>query len=136
MRRIAVISIAVLSLTLIGTACSKNDSGGTGGSPSGAGSASGCTDANAVDLTADNPFTITVKDFAFNPNCFKAASTSSITIVNNDSVDHTFTIDGTQVDAPLPAGQTFNGESAGLAAGTYQFHCKIHPQMTGSVIVV
>ncbi len=69
-------------------------------------------DASAVDLTADNPFTITVKDLAFSPDCFKAASTSSITIVNNDSVDHTFTIDGTQVDAPLPAGQTFNGESA------------------------
>ncbi len=136
MRRIAVISIAVLSLALVGTACSKSNTGGASGSPTGAGSGSGCTEANAVDLTADNPFTITVKDFAFTPDCFKAASASSITIVNNDSVDHTFTIDGTQVDAPLPAGQTFNGESAGLAPGTYAFHCKIHTQMTGTIIVV
>jgi plastocyanin len=136
MRRIAVISIALLSLALAGTACSKNKPVSTGGSPTGAGSASGCTEANAVDLTADNPFTITVKNLAFSPDCFKAASASSITIVNNDGVDHTFTIDGTQVDAPLPAGQTFNGESPGLAPGTYAFHCKIHPAMTGTVIVV
>lgn len=135
MRRIIVTLVALLAL--VGTACSSKtttsggNSSGTGGTGQG-----GCTDANAVDLTADNPFTITVKDFAFSPDCFKAASTSSITIVNNDSVDHTFTIDGTQVDAPLPAEQTFNGESAGLAPGTYEFRCTIHPQMTGTVIVV
>jgi plastocyanin len=131
MRRVVVTLLMLLAL--VGAACSK---GSTGGSPTGNGNASGCTDANAVDLTADDPFTITISGNVFSPNCFKAASASSITIVNNDSVDHTFTIDGTQVDAPLPAGQTFNGESAGLAPGSYPFHCKVHPQMTGTVIVV
>ena len=40
----------------------------------------------------------------------------------------TFTIDGTQVDVRINGGQTFNGESAGLAPGAYRFHCKILPR--------
>lgn len=135
MRRILVTLVALLAL--VGTACSSGTKASGGSSPPTGGTGQGgCPDANAVDLTADNPFTVTIKDFDFSPDCFKVASASSITIVNNDSVDHTFTIDGTQVDALIPAGQTFNGESPGLAPGTYAFHCKIHPQMTGTIIVV
>ena len=97
--------------------------------------AAGCTAANAVDLTGNDPFTVTIQGLAFHPDCFAAKSASSITIQNKDSVTHTFTIDGTQVDVTIEGGTTFNGESAGLAPGTYPFHCKIHSTMTGTVIV-
>ncbi len=129
MRNTLLFVLAALALVAVG--CSSDDGGG-GSEPAGG----GCTEANATDLSADDPFTITVRDFEFQPNCFKAASASSITIVNEDSDDHTFTIPDTQVDAPLSGGQTFNGESAGLAPGTYDFLCTIHPDMTGTVIVV
>ena len=43
---------------------------------------------------------------------------------------------GSEVDVAIQGGTTFNGESAGLAPGTYPFHCKIHPTMTGTVIVL
>ena len=131
--------VVLISLTaLAGAACSSGgeDTGGsTGDGATGATSATGCTADNAVDLTGDDPFVVTIQDLAFSPDCFAAASASSITIENKDSVTHTFTIDGTQVDVSIDGGQTFNGESAGLKPGTYPFHCKIHSSMTGTVIV-
>ena len=131
--------VVLISLTaLAGAACSSggDDTGGsTGDGATGATSAAGCTADNAVDLTGDDPFVVTIQDLAFSPDCFAAASASSITIENKDSVTHTFTIDGTQVDVSIDGGQTFNGESAGLAPGTYPFHCKIHSSMHGTVVV-
>lgn len=135
MRKTLVAVVAVVALG--GAACSSNG-GGSSGSPSSGGTASasgGCTTANATDLTKDDPFTLTIVDFAFKPDCFEAASAASITIKNTGTVPHTFTIDGTGIDVTIGAGDTFNGESAHLAPGTYPFHCKIHPQMTGTVIV-
>lgn len=115
----------VVVLALAGVACSKK-----GGS-----AAVVCTASNATDLTAQNPFTVTMQNFAYQPNCFIAKSSQNITIINKDTADHTFTIDGTQVDVTMHPGQTFNGESAGLAPGTYPFRCKLHQAMTGTVIV-
>jgi plastocyanin len=129
--------IALVALTaLAGAACGSGGNDSTGGATSSpTGGTAGCTANNATDLTGSNPFVITIKDLKFTPDCFAAKSASSITIENNDTVIHTFTIDGTQVDVSISAGKTFNGESAGLAPGTYPFHCKIHHTMKGTVIV-
>jgi plastocyanin len=134
MRKTLIATFALVALAaLTGAACSSDD-GGDGGGITATG-AVGCTPDNATDLTGDDPFTVSIQDLAFQPDCFSAKSASSITVDNKDDVTHTFTIDDTQVDVSIDAGQTFNGESAGLAAGTYQFHCKIHSSMTGTVIV-
>ena len=131
-------------LLIAGTACG-DDSGETptqpgddGGavitqSPDGGGA---CTDATATDLSGDDPFTITIENFRWNPDCVKASGAAAITIDNADAVDHTFTIPDTQVDVPLPGNETFNGESANLAPATYEFMCTIHPSITGTIIVV
>ena len=135
MRRAVVVIVA---LVLAGAACSSMNSSGGGmnsSSSSSSSSGGGCTASNATDLTGDNPFTVTIEGGAFHPDCFKAKSTASITIVNKSPYPATFTIDGTQVDVLSRGGQTFNGESAGLAPGTYTFHCKINPTMTGTVIL-
>jgi plastocyanin len=139
MRKMLIALVALTALTGVACGGGGNDGGSsTGGATSAGatgGTAAGCTAATATDLTGDDPFVVTIQGLAFHPNCFAAKSASSITIVNKDTVTHTFTIDGTQVDVTIPGGQTFNGESAGLAPGTYPFHCKIHKTMTGTVIV-
>jgi plastocyanin len=130
--------VLVVALALTGTACGGGDDGGavTSGATDGqTGGGESCSADTATDLTADDPFTIVIQDLAFDPSCFSAASASSIVIENRDSVTHTFTIDGTDVDVEIQGGDTFQGASAGLAAGTYPFHCRIHASMTGTVIV-
>lgn len=128
MPKILIALAAALALSTV--ACSSKSSS-TGGTPAPA----PCTSATATDLSANDPFTVTIQGLAFHPNCFTAKSSASITIENKDTVTHTFTIDGTPVNVTINPSSTFNGESAGLAPGTYPFHCSIHTQMTGTVIV-
>src|SRR5205085_7670855 len=99
--------------------------GGGGGSnqPSGSPSSSGST-SSCVDLTAGPVFTLAMKNIQFHPRCFKARSSQSIHLVNEDNVLHNFTIPGTQVNVNVQPGKFFNGESANLKPGTYQFFCK------------
>lgn len=63
---------------------------------------------------------------------------ASIAIENKDNVAHTFSIDGTLVQAPLRPHKTYkHGPGAGfLDPGTYPFHCSIHPEITGTMIVI
>ncbi len=135
MRRMFLVAMVVFAI--VGAACNSGDDGGSDSESVGGADLAppGCTADNAVDLTGDDPFTVTIQDFAFQPDCFSARSASSITVENKDGVTHTFTIDDTQVDVSIDGGQTFNGESAGLAPGAYPFHCEIHSSMTGTVIV-
>jgi len=98
-----------------------------------------CGSDDAVDLTSEDPFRITVDHKTFQPRCFIVSVDASVQIENEDAVRHTWTIDGTLVDAPLAPGKTYkHGPStAFLLAGTaYPFHCTIHPHMTGTMIVV
>ena len=56
---------------------------------------------DCADLTGEGAtFTITISDFAFDPNCFTASASQGITIVNQDAADHTFTITGTACRRP------------------------------------
>ncbi len=128
MRKSFIVLLAIVAMA--GAACSKSGGSSAAGEPTDTGGPA-CS-----DLSGDNPFTITIHDFAFDPSCLTAASASAITVINEDSADHTFTMDDTQVDVTIAAGETFNGESAGLAPGDYHFHCKLHPTMTGMMTVV
>lgn len=119
------------------TACSRSDGGYQSASdqPSAEASTVGAPTDDCQDFTGKAKFGIDIADYAFTPPCITADGSASITVNNGDSVDHTFTIDGTQVDATVPAGEIFNGESAGLKPGEYEFHCRFHPSMTGTLTV-
>ena len=132
MRKVLLTLVAVT--VLLGASC-----GGGGDDSSGAGDSSGsgseCSADNATDLTAQSSFTITIKDSIYEPSCFIAKNGSSITIENQDNITHTFTVINTGVDVLIEGGQSKTEPNASMAPATYQFHCTVHPQMTGSMIV-
>lgn len=144
MRRLVFVLVGVLALVL--AACSSDDGAGTTAATGTTGTTASTGDTGSdganpdcADLTAEGAtFTITIADFAYDPPCFTASASQGISIVNQDDVDHTFTMTGTQIDVPVAAGETFNGEPiAGVVEpGTYDFLCTIHPEMTGQVTVV
>lgn len=73
---------------------------------------------------------------AFNPASITISAGQSVTWVFQTDIPHTVTADDasyTSVQSGLTAGQTFSHTYA--TPGTYPYHCAIHPQMHGKVIV-
>ncbi|HEU5203724.1 MAG TPA: cupredoxin family copper-binding protein [Candidatus Limnocylindrales bacterium] len=89
----------------------------------------GCTassEAGAVSVGIEN--------FAFAPADVSAAVGETITWTNSDSAAHTATLD----DGACDTGNIAQNASAGLvfdAAGTYPYHCTIHPNMKGTITI-
>lgn len=89
----------------------------------------GCTassEAGAVSVGIEN--------FAYAPADVTAAVGETITWTNSDSAPHTATLD----DGACDTGNIAQNASAGLvfdAAGTYPYHCTVHPNMKGTITI-
>jgi plastocyanin len=107
-------------------------SGGTTalGGTTASGAASTCSESTAAGTVA-----VTVADFSFTPSTITASTGQVIAFSNTGATGHTATLDGGQ----CATGTINPGKSDGLVfttAGTYKFHCAIHPtQMTGTITV-
>ena len=106
----------VIALTLGAVACSGNDDSGDGDSGGGGPS-------------------ITARDFEFDPSSLSVSSgESTITITNEGSVEHSFTLDDDSASVDIEP-----GESQTLTVNVTDdagFHCEYHPdQMTGTLTV-
>jgi plastocyanin len=129
--------VVTAALALVGAACSSSSSTpDTGGGDTASTSTAACTADTATDLSGDDPFTITIKDLAYEPACATVSSAAGIVIENEDATAHTFTIDGTPVDIELAPNKTVTGEPPAFAPATYQVHCNIHASMAATLIVV
>jgi plastocyanin len=109
--RLALVLAVVLALTVL-AACSSSSTSSTSGSTTAA---------------------ITVKDFAFSTTPVKAGAT--VTVHNDGPSTHTVTADTTGgFNVTIDSGKdaTFTAPST---AGTYKFHCNIHPFMKGTLTV-
>jgi plastocyanin len=80
---------------------------------------------------------VTARDFAFDPSELTLEAGKEVTIVltNEDSAEHNITAEELDVDADAEGGET--GQATVTPdAGSYDFHCKYHPdQMTGTITV-
>jgi plastocyanin len=78
---------------------------------------------------------VEIKNFSFNPGTIEAKVGQAITFTNADSARHGAALD----DGSCSTGAFGNGGSGSLvfsAAGTYTFHCPVHPDsMTGTIKV-
>lgn len=114
--------LVVLSISLGIAACGDDDDSPTVGG-------------DATEDTGGDTVEITISGSQFDPTEVQAAAGDATFAVNNeDGFAHTFTVDDLDVDE-----QVDGGEGASIAAtlesGSYEFHCKIHPSMTGTITV-
>jgi plastocyanin len=95
------------------------DGGGYGAANGGGGAGSGAT--------------LAIRDFTFAAT--SVAPGGLVTVDNADSADHTVTAEDGEFDSGEVSGGTTSSFQAPDEAGTYEFACEIHPDMTGTLTV-
>jgi plastocyanin len=89
----------------------------------------------AAPLAQAATTTVTINNYTFAPNNVTVHPGDTVTWNNQDSIPHTAsTLDGTSFDT----GTIVPGASASFTfktAGTYKYHCSIHPDMQGEIDV-
>ena len=112
--------VALAAVAVVAAACGGDDEGGgTTGGNGGGGASDGTT--------------ITIRDFAFDPATLQVSGQATLTVTNEDSTAHTFTLDDGSVDQDLAPGDS--AEVTVEVSETTGFHCEIHPNMTGTLEV-
>ncbi len=117
-------------------ACGGSTSGGSTPTPTQAGSTptatpSGPTKAIAIDTSTGN--------FGFNPATITIKVGTTVTWTNTTGAPHTVTSDdGTSFDSNINTPISANGGTFSFTftkAGTFAYHCQIHPSMKATIIV-
>lgn len=88
--------------------------------------------AGAAVLAADHA--VDIAGFAFSPGSVTVTVGDTVTWTNADAQSHTATADDASFDTGTIAGNTSKSVTF-ATAGTFGYHCKIHPQMTATVVV-
>ena len=92
------------------------------------------TPAESTTPDPNSTTTVEIRNNAFIPPQLNVAPGTTVTWVNRDSVPHTVTADNGLFDSKeLAPGASFPVVLDG--AGTVTYHCKLHPEMRGSIVV-
>jgi plastocyanin len=75
---------------------------------------------------------VAIDNFAFSPATLNVKMGQQVTWTNQQDVAHTVTADGGAFDHSMPSGATFSFAFA--KAGTFAYHCMIHPFMKGTIV--
>lgn len=137
MRNRSLVTLAAGAVLLL-AACSG---GGATTAPTSAPSTEASAEASApavgaacAESAAAGEVSVTIAEFTFSPADITASIGQTITFTNNDSAPHTATLD----DDSCGTTNIANGEAGGLTfstAGTFPFHCAVHPNMKGTITV-
>ena len=77
---------------------------------------------------------VVIENFAFSPATLTVKVGDSVTWTNQDSVGHTITADDNSFDTGIIE-QGKSKSNTFSKAGTYTYHCGVHPSMTGKIVV-
>lgn len=81
-----------------------------------------------------DPDRIVISDFMFTPADLSVPAGTKVTWVNQDETPHTIVNDDKTIRSDaLDTGDQFQFVFA--QPGTYTYHCSLHPQMTGQIVV-
>lgn len=111
----------VLATGLVLASCGGDSNAGDGGGGGGGGGEA----------------TLITRDFAFVPDTLTAGAGEQVplTITNEDSATHSFTLDDGGVSKDVQGGQTVQATVPFPMSGSAGFHCRFHPSMTGTLEV-
>lgn len=108
-------------------AANVNTNTDTGG---GYGADSGSSDEGA---TTAAPASLEISGFQFGPA--EVGAGGQVTVDNRDGAPHTVTADDGDFDSGQVSGGTAGAFVAPAQPGAYDFHCEIHPDMSGTLTV-
>ena len=130
MRRSAFIPLVLIALFLAGCGGSSDPKSSPGKSPQPA--APDC-----ADLTGSSTAEIKMLDNTFDPDCFTVSAEQGLTIRNEGTALHNFSVEGSDVDLDVPSGEETNTEAVGgiLQPGDHKVTCKYHPEMVAELRV-
>jgi plastocyanin len=105
------------------------------------GSPNGNNTANSSPPPSDQPAApagaITITNMMFTPSQISVQKGSTVTWTNNDNVTHTVIDDLDNVGGPA-SGNIEPGSTYSFTfnkTGSFQYHCKLHPSMRGTIVV-
>jgi plastocyanin len=148
MRRVLIALTMLAAAGMLAAGCGGNNSG-SGGSGSGGASAttaapSGTRGGRAYGGYGGGPTSsaagtttggtaVTIDNFAFSPTTLQVKVGQKVTWTNQQDVAHTVTADEGAFDHSMPAGARF--AFAFIKAGSFAYHCTIHPAMHATIAV-
>jgi amicyanin len=93
----------------------------------------GCT--STTPATTGDSNTVTIKGFAFNPATLTVKVGTTVTWTNEDTASHTVVSDvGSEIASDsLSTGQSYSHTFS--TAGTFDYHCSVHPSMKAKIVV-
>jgi len=113
----------------------KVSGGANAATPEAAGAAAnGPTATSASSGSSAAGSAVSIKNFAFSPDTLNISVGTTVTWTNNDSTTHTVTAD----DGSFDSGNLDSGKSFTFTfkkAGTFTYHCSIHPNMKATIVV-
>jgi|SRR3989344_6772566 len=91
--------------------------------------------ADGVMTASPKTYNIDIQNFAYKTKTLTIKKGDIVIWTNRDSVRHTVTSDsGNELDSELLS-QSGSYSHTFAQTGTYDYHCKPHPYMTGTIIV-
>jgi plastocyanin len=90
-----------------------------------------------ANQTAPSAGAITITNMMFTPSQISVQKGSTVTWTNNDNVTHTVIDDLDNVGGPA-SGNIEPGSTYSFTfnkTGSFQYHCKLHPSMRGTIVV-
>jgi plastocyanin len=134
MTKIAIRAFGAFTLLLCVAAC-----GGSGDKSAEPNASPSESSAPAMESSTTAGNQVTIHTFAFQPNPVNVKTGETVTWTNNDQILHTVT-SGTRGNSDGMFDQRLDGVGSKAmftfnAAGTFAYHCEIHPGMDATVVV-
>jgi plastocyanin len=126
--RLLIVVTLLITLLSISYSCTKSSIYNT---PSGSNTGSS-TGSKGGSVQGANE--VWIQGMAFSPSSIAVSANTTITWTNKDAIGHTVTSDTGLFDSgTIGTNGTYSYTFA--TAGTFMYHCKVHPSMTASVTV-